>query len=113
MAQSSPVLCTRLDDSFGPHAGDCRGGFDFTLLFEESILTIVPVTLLLLGLPARLWYLFRRVKKVAAGKRSATVKIVRTSLFICVTQAKLLLTITLVLTYSPSGCSSVHYNSLH
>ena len=76
MAQSSLIACTHLDESFGPHAGDCRGGFDFTLLFEETILTLVPVGILLLVLPPRVWYLSRRAKKVAAGKRSAAIKIV-------------------------------------
>ena len=77
MAQSSLDACTRLDDSFGPHAGDCRGGFDFTLLFEETILTLVTVGILLIALPPRAWYLSGRVKKVAAGKRSPVIKIVR------------------------------------
>ncbi|KAF4440788.1 hypothetical protein F53441_12196 [Fusarium austroafricanum] len=48
------------DDSFGPYAGDCRGGFDFTLLFEETIL-ILPITILLmLAAPLRIAYLLRK-----------------------------------------------------
>ncbi|RGP66062.1 hypothetical protein FSPOR_6888 [Fusarium sporotrichioides] len=48
------------DRSFGPYAEGCRGGFDFTLLFEESIL-VVPVTaLLLLAAPFRASYLLRK-----------------------------------------------------
>ncbi|KAJ4116110.1 hypothetical protein NW768_011082 [Fusarium equiseti] len=48
------------DKSFGPYADGCRGGFDFTLLFEESIL-IVPITvLLLLAAPCRATYLLRK-----------------------------------------------------
>ncbi|KAL2132691.1 hypothetical protein VTI74DRAFT_3471 [Chaetomium olivicolor] len=74
MAQTSLVGCARLDDSFGPHAGECRGGFDFTLLFEETILTLVPVGVLLVVLPPRVWYLWRRTRKVAAGKRSSAIK---------------------------------------
>jgi hypothetical protein len=80
MPQLSQTFCSRLDDSFGPHAGDCRGGFDFTLLFEEAILTILPVGLLLIVLAPRIWYLLRREKKVLAANRSATVKIVRDAL---------------------------------
>lgn len=76
MAQLSHTSCSRLDDSFGPHAGDCRGGFDFTLLFEEAILTIVPIGLLLMVLPPRIWYLLKRTKKVLAANRWATAKIV-------------------------------------
>ncbi|KAF6795321.1 ABC multidrug transporter [Colletotrichum sojae] len=42
------------DDTFGPWAGFlCRGGFDFTLLFEESILTIPLQCIFLLVLPFR------------------------------------------------------------
>ncbi|KAL6921168.1 hypothetical protein FSST1_005194 [Fusarium sambucinum] len=48
------------DRSFGPYADGCRGGFDFTLLFEESIL-VVPITaLLLLAAPFRVSYLLRK-----------------------------------------------------
>lgn len=33
-----------IEDSFGAIvSGSCKGGFDFTLLFEEAILTIVPL----------------------------------------------------------------------
>lgn len=33
-----------VQDVFGPIVGEsCLGGFDFTLLFEEAVLTIVPV----------------------------------------------------------------------
>lgn len=76
---SSPVSqeCSRLDNSFGPHAGPCRGGFDFSLLFEETILTILPIGLMLLILPPRIWYLLRRERKVTrAGNTLALVKIV-------------------------------------
>ncbi|PWY89417.1 P-loop containing nucleoside triphosphate hydrolase protein [Aspergillus sclerotioniger CBS 115572] len=37
------------DNSFGPYAGpECRGGFDFTLKFEEIVMTLVPATIFLL-----------------------------------------------------------------
>ncbi|KAI6774795.1 hypothetical protein HG530_001553 [Fusarium avenaceum] len=51
---------SQCDKSFGPYAKGCRGGFDLTLLFEESIL-IVPITvLLLLAAPCRATYLLRK-----------------------------------------------------
>lgn len=75
MAQASPS-CAALDDSFGPHAGNCRGGFDFTLLFEEAILTILPLGVLFLVLPPRVWFLLKRGKKVVAGGKWPTIKIV-------------------------------------
>ncbi|CCD44945.1 similar to ABC transporter [Botrytis cinerea T4] len=50
------------DDSFGPtvKVQSCRDGFDFTLLFEESIFTILPATLLLCAVPFRFWSIYRR-----------------------------------------------------
>lgn len=48
------------DDVFGPYAGDCRGGFDLTLLFEESILVVPINALLLLAAPCRAFYLVRK-----------------------------------------------------
>lgn len=41
------------DDAFGPRVNHCRGGFDFTLFFEECCFSIVPSVLLLLALPIR------------------------------------------------------------
>lgn len=58
------ITCDKIDDTFGPYAGSCRGGFDFTLLFEETILTILPIALLLLVALIRLPYLFKRQTKV-------------------------------------------------
>ncbi|KAK4208910.1 hypothetical protein QBC37DRAFT_60766 [Rhypophila decipiens] len=77
MAQPSPSVaeCSRLDNLFGPHAGPCRGGFDFTLLFEETILTILPLGLMLVILPPRIWYLLGRTRKVTGkGNTLALVK---------------------------------------
>ncbi|PWY86607.1 P-loop containing nucleoside triphosphate hydrolase protein [Aspergillus sclerotioniger CBS 115572] len=48
------------EDEFGPQARDCYGGYDFTLLFEESVMTIGPVGLLLLFLARRVIYLYRK-----------------------------------------------------
>lgn len=71
------------DDSFGPWAGPtCRGGFDFTLLFEDSILSILPSALFLIAAPVCVFQLAREpakvqshpvswVKKVSLGARCA------------------------------------------
>ncbi|PYI09672.1 P-loop containing nucleoside triphosphate hydrolase protein [Aspergillus sclerotiicarbonarius CBS 121057] len=48
------------DDGFGPQVNHCRGGFDFTLLFEECFLSIAPSALLLLALPFRYKQLWRK-----------------------------------------------------
>ena len=53
------------DNVFGPQvSADCRGGFDFTLLFEEVILTIVPLVLVFVMIPFRLVYLFKQAQNV-------------------------------------------------
>ena len=61
---SDAQVCSRIDDSFGPYAGECRGGFDFTLLFQETILSILPMILLLTLVPFRVAYLLKRERKV-------------------------------------------------
>ncbi|KAI9709500.1 MAG: hypothetical protein M1820_003260 [Bogoriella megaspora] len=60
-------LCRSKDNSFGPYAGDCRGGFDFTLLFEETILFILPLAVLILIAPFRLYYLLKKQIKVVSS----------------------------------------------
>ncbi|KAL2071871.1 hypothetical protein VTL71DRAFT_13106 [Oculimacula yallundae] len=51
------------DHSFGPIVKDCRSGFDFTLLFEQTILSIGPAALLLLFAPPRLVTLLKSSTK--------------------------------------------------
>ncbi|KAK1579629.1 ABC transporter [Colletotrichum navitas] len=66
MSQQPPLECP--DQSFGPWAGDaCRGGFDFTLMFEESILTIPLQCLFLLALPIRMGQLYSMTRKTVAN----------------------------------------------
>lgn len=64
---SQNVSCAQIDNTFGPYALHCRGAFDFTLLFEETILTIVPLGLALLVAPFRIAYVFKKSKKVNDG----------------------------------------------
>ena len=63
----STTPCKVVDDTFGPWAGYCRGGFDFTLLFEESILSLLPLVVLLGVVPLRILYLFRKTVKADGG----------------------------------------------
>ncbi|KAI4192890.1 MAG: hypothetical protein LQ346_004105 [Caloplaca aetnensis] len=56
--------CRAIDDTFGPYAGYCRGGFDFTLLFEETLLSILPLCAVLSIAPWRIVYLLPRTVKV-------------------------------------------------
>ncbi|KAK2939263.1 AAA ATPase domain [Fusarium oxysporum f. sp. vasinfectum] len=59
------------DSLFGPSVWTegCRGGFDFTLSFQESILSIVPSAIFLAIAGPRAFYLFRSPDKT---KRHAT-----------------------------------------
>ncbi|KAI5463545.1 multidrug resistance-like protein [Mariannaea sp. PMI_226] len=59
MPQNSPSCPPWADSSFGPWAGSCRSGFDFTLYFEETILSLPVLCLFLIALPFRLSYLIR------------------------------------------------------
>ncbi|KAH6995503.1 ABC transporter [Ilyonectria sp. MPI-CAGE-AT-0026] len=69
MSQHQPrLLADCRDDKFGPWAGIlCRGGFDFTLFFEESILSISVQAIFLLLLPIWAWQVARTDVKVAGG----------------------------------------------
>ncbi|KAK5998615.1 ABC multidrug transporter B [Cladobotryum mycophilum] len=53
----------RCDDSFGPFVYDCERRFDFTLLFQQSVLAIGPSALLLLVLPLRVLQLSQQKRK--------------------------------------------------
>ncbi|TVY72155.1 ABC transporter atnG [Fusarium oxysporum f. sp. cubense] len=73
---SSENLCTfSVDAFFGPFVGpECRDGFDFTLVFEQSILVLSPAALLLILAPVRLFRL-RNVPVKVTGYRLRTVKL--------------------------------------
>ncbi|KNG46388.1 canalicular multispecific organic anion transporter 1 [Stemphylium lycopersici] len=66
MASRPNQNCTAVDDTFGPYAGPhCRGGFDFTLLFSEVFLSIVPLSILLAIVPFRAYHLWKSPVKVS------------------------------------------------
>jgi ATP-binding cassette subfamily C (CFTR/MRP) protein 1 len=52
------------DDVFGPVVLGCRGDFDFTLLFEQSMLTTVPSTMLLIAVPIKILQLYGASVKI-------------------------------------------------
>ena len=52
------------DDQLGPTIKGFRGDFDFTLLFEDAFLALVPSALLLLAAPARTLWLWSSSKKL-------------------------------------------------
>lgn len=55
------------DGQFGPAVKGTRGDFDFTLLFENGFLAIVPSSLFLLAALWRAHSLYGSTKKVAAS----------------------------------------------
>ncbi|OJJ46205.1 hypothetical protein ASPZODRAFT_152404 [Penicilliopsis zonata CBS 506.65] len=79
------------DDRFGPQVNDgCRGDFDFTLLFEQSILTIGPSALLLLVFPIRIRQLWQQSAKTLPTLLHKT-KLIAILLYGCLQLALLIL----------------------
>lgn len=80
--------CTAQDDAlFGPVVGiACRGGFDFTLLFEQSILTIPLAAICSVAFLARLGYLSKR-QPVASGGLIRLAKLLVAAIFLGVQAA--------------------------
>ena len=50
----------RNDLTLGPFVSGCRGDFDFTILFERLILSVVPSVCFLVLSSYRIWYLRSR-----------------------------------------------------
>jgi ATP-binding cassette subfamily C (CFTR/MRP) protein 1 len=71
-----------LDGTFGPTVGQCRGGFDFTLTFEESILGLAPQIILILLTPARFLTLRGRRVKLLKNSHLGFLKTVSTILYV-------------------------------
>lgn len=66
MAASNPSgpSCRDLDNTMRVDVGSCRGGFDFSLLFEETILSLLPFALVTILVPLRVWQLSQKRRKV-------------------------------------------------
>jgi len=58
------ILCSAIDNSLGPWAQNCRGGLDFTLFFEETVLSIFPLVTTICLAPLRIAYLSKKSTKV-------------------------------------------------
>lgn len=69
MASSSSFKpsCRDVDNTMHAWAGSCRGGLDFTLLFEETILEILPISLIIMIIPLRIWQLSQKRPKVVSS----------------------------------------------
>jgi hypothetical protein len=58
------VNCISIDQTFGPWAQSCRGGLDFTFLFEDAILGILPSCLFIILAVLRIFQLRKEKIKV-------------------------------------------------
>jgi ATP-binding cassette, subfamily C (CFTR/MRP), member 1 len=56
---------TSFEDGFDQFGPQLPGSFDFSPLFEFSILSIIPSSLFLLALPFRLKFLYKKSRKVS------------------------------------------------
>jgi len=70
------------EQQFGPSA-DCYGGFDFTLFFEETILTITPTAIVLLLLPFFIYGLWKHKAKVSQTWHHGAKLVGTTSILVC------------------------------
>ena len=76
MNASASACAPSADAAFGPVVShECRDGFDFTIVFEQSIFVLLPSALLLLAAPWRLVHLGKARLKVA-GQRFRSIKMV-------------------------------------
>lgn len=64
---SSGPSCRDLDNTVRAGMRSCRGGFDFSLLFEETILEILPISLIVIAVPFRIWQLSQKRRKVVGS----------------------------------------------
>ncbi|KAL4976783.1 P-loop containing nucleoside triphosphate hydrolase protein [Aspergillus desertorum] len=64
MAPQLTHLCQQADNSLQPIPSSCRGGFDFSLLFEEVILGVLPLAIIAIILPWRMRHLFQKSRRV-------------------------------------------------
>ncbi|KAH6661517.1 hypothetical protein B0J14DRAFT_496953 [Halenospora varia] len=76
------------DNVFGPLVAECRRAFDFTALFEDSFLSIVPSSILLLLAPIRLITLYGKRRTV--GGQSFRIAKLLTIVALAVLQTALL-----------------------
>ncbi|KAJ0117931.1 multidrug resistance-like protein [Diaporthe amygdali] len=77
---SSAACWPTADESFGPVIRDCRGGFDFTIAFEQYLFSILPASLLIIAGPLRLKYLSKS-PSVVAGHAFKFAKLAAVGLF--------------------------------
>jgi len=68
MATNASAPACLNDASLGPAVVGCRDDFDFTVVFEQSILSILPSALFEVLALARIWQLHRKPAVVSGRK---------------------------------------------
>lgn len=68
---TSSLCLPAADRVFGPQVHGCRADFDFTLLFQEILLSIAPSSIFLSLVPLRVWYLRKQAVKADGGRLQA------------------------------------------
>lgn len=76
MASQNSTCPASLDNVFGPQVDTCRRAFDFTQVFEESFLSIIPSVFFLVAAAFRLFALHRDGRKGASGSPFQIAKLV-------------------------------------
>ncbi|KAL4782982.1 P-loop containing nucleoside triphosphate hydrolase protein [Aspergillus varians] len=108
VSQSHLSLCQQADNFLHPIPSSCRGGFDFSLLFEEVILGILPLAIIVLILPWRIWHLFQKPRKVVPSALIYT----KLSIWICLGIMQLGLTTQWARPSTPRTDASVAVNAV-
>jgi len=68
MSLSSVQCSIGVEDVFGPQVSECYKNFDFTLLFEESILYLAPLLITLFLVPFRILHLWEFEIRMFRGR---------------------------------------------
>ncbi|KAF6830211.1 ABC transporter [Colletotrichum plurivorum] len=79
------------DDTLGPFVRGCRDDFDFTLLFEHVVLTIVPAAIFVVAASARFLHLLGK-KKVATAPKFQWLKLLVLAVYAGIRLRQLVLT---------------------
>jgi ATP-binding cassette, subfamily C (CFTR/MRP), member 1 len=61
------VCDPQADNVFGPRVVSCRGDFDFTLLFEQALLSMVPSAVVIIVSVGYTFHLFRQNVKTKSN----------------------------------------------
>ncbi|RDL38704.1 uncharacterized protein BP5553_03044 [Venustampulla echinocandica] len=82
MATQDSLCPASLDNAFGPRVNTCRRAFDFTQLFEESLMSIVPSILFIVVASLRLLALHHARRKASPGGTFQIAKLVAVLCFV-------------------------------